>query len=154
MKMQHSYVHEILNPNSKRTKEHKTHKLPLNTCTRDKEHTKLTLNTCYRAKSKRDQVASQKSHNSKSQIYLRWSLVLVHRPWKWCTPWTPPGRGWRATFDVPLAFGVDPPKVLQASHLQSQNQEREWATVSTLGLAQKESNHLLKSVEPSAQKWG
>jgi hypothetical protein len=33
-------------------KEHKTHKLPLNTCTRDKEHTKLTLSTHDRAKSR------------------------------------------------------------------------------------------------------
>jgi hypothetical protein len=29
----------------KRAKEHKTHKLLLNTCTRAKEHTKLTLHT-------------------------------------------------------------------------------------------------------------
>jgi hypothetical protein len=29
----------------KRAKEHKTHKLPLNACTRAKEHTKLTLHT-------------------------------------------------------------------------------------------------------------
>jgi hypothetical protein len=30
---------------SKRAKEHKTHKLPLNTCIKFKEHTKLTLYT-------------------------------------------------------------------------------------------------------------
>jgi hypothetical protein len=34
-----------------KSKEHKTHKLPLNTCTRAKEHTKLTPSTCDRAKS-------------------------------------------------------------------------------------------------------
>jgi hypothetical protein len=34
-----------LDTTGKRTKEHKTHKLPLNTCTRAKEHTKLTLHT-------------------------------------------------------------------------------------------------------------
>jgi hypothetical protein len=35
---------------SKRAKKHKTHKLPLNTCTRAKEHTKLTLSIHDRAK--------------------------------------------------------------------------------------------------------
>jgi hypothetical protein len=34
-----------LDTTGKRAKEHKTHKLPLNTCTRDKEHTTLTLHT-------------------------------------------------------------------------------------------------------------
>jgi hypothetical protein len=34
-----------LDTTGKRVKEHKTHKLPLNTCTRAKEHTKLTLQT-------------------------------------------------------------------------------------------------------------
>jgi hypothetical protein len=34
-----------LDTTGKRVKERKTHKLPLNTCTRDKEHTKLTLHT-------------------------------------------------------------------------------------------------------------
>jgi hypothetical protein len=34
-----------LDTTSKRAKEHKTHKLPLNACTRAKEHTKLTLHT-------------------------------------------------------------------------------------------------------------
>jgi hypothetical protein len=34
-----------LDTTSKRAKECKTHKLPLNTCTRAKEHTKLTLHT-------------------------------------------------------------------------------------------------------------
>jgi hypothetical protein len=34
-----------LDTTGKRAKEHKTHKLPLNTCTRAKEHTKLTLHT-------------------------------------------------------------------------------------------------------------
>jgi hypothetical protein len=34
-----------LNTIGKRAKEHKTHKLPLNTCTKAKEHTKLTLHT-------------------------------------------------------------------------------------------------------------
>jgi hypothetical protein len=29
----------------KRAKEHKTHKLPLNSCIKSKEHTKLTLHT-------------------------------------------------------------------------------------------------------------
>jgi hypothetical protein len=32
-----------LDTTSKRAKEHKTHKLPLNTCIKAKEHTKLTL---------------------------------------------------------------------------------------------------------------
>jgi hypothetical protein len=34
-----------LDTTGKRAKEHKIHKLPLNTCTRAKEHTKLTLHT-------------------------------------------------------------------------------------------------------------
>jgi hypothetical protein len=34
-----------LDTTGKREKERKTHKLPLNTCTRAKEHTKLTLHT-------------------------------------------------------------------------------------------------------------
>jgi hypothetical protein len=34
-----------LDTTSTRAKEHKTHKLPLNTCTRAKEHAKLTLHT-------------------------------------------------------------------------------------------------------------
>jgi hypothetical protein len=34
-----------LDTTGKRAKEHKTHKLPLNTCIRFKEHTKLTLYT-------------------------------------------------------------------------------------------------------------
>jgi hypothetical protein len=49
--MHETYIHEMPNPNLKREKEHKTHKLPLNTCTRAKEPTKLTLNTCDKAKS-------------------------------------------------------------------------------------------------------
>jgi hypothetical protein len=34
-----------LDTTGKRAKDHKTHKLPQNTCTRAKEHTKLTLHT-------------------------------------------------------------------------------------------------------------
>jgi hypothetical protein len=34
-----------LDTTGKRAKKHKNHKLPLNTCTRAKEHTKLTLHT-------------------------------------------------------------------------------------------------------------
>jgi hypothetical protein len=34
-----------LDTTGKRAKKHKTHKLPLNTCTRAKEHKKLTLHT-------------------------------------------------------------------------------------------------------------
>jgi hypothetical protein len=34
-----------LNATGKRAKEHKTHKLPLNSCIKAKEHTKLTLHT-------------------------------------------------------------------------------------------------------------
>jgi hypothetical protein len=34
-----------LDTTGKTAKEHKTHKLPLNTCTRAKEHTKLILHT-------------------------------------------------------------------------------------------------------------
>jgi glutamyl/glutaminyl-tRNA synthetase len=41
-----------LDTTGKRAKKQKTHKLPLNTCTRAKEHTKLTLSTHDRAKSK------------------------------------------------------------------------------------------------------
>jgi hypothetical protein len=40
-----------LNTTGKRARKHKTHKLPINTCTRTKEHTKLTLSTHDRAKS-------------------------------------------------------------------------------------------------------
>jgi hypothetical protein len=40
-----------LDTTSKRARKHKTHKLPINTCTRAKEHTKLTLSTHDRAKS-------------------------------------------------------------------------------------------------------
>jgi hypothetical protein len=40
-----------LDTTDKRAKKHKTHKLPLNTCTRAKEHTKLTLSIHDRAKS-------------------------------------------------------------------------------------------------------
>jgi hypothetical protein len=39
-----------LDTTGKIVKKHKTHKLPLNTCTRAKEHTKLTLSTHDRAK--------------------------------------------------------------------------------------------------------
>jgi hypothetical protein len=34
-----------LDTSGKRAKEHKTHKLPINSCIKAKEHTKLTLNT-------------------------------------------------------------------------------------------------------------
>jgi hypothetical protein len=34
-----------LDTTGKRAKEHKTQKLPLNSCIKDKEHTKLTLHT-------------------------------------------------------------------------------------------------------------
>jgi hypothetical protein len=44
-------------PKLKKAKEHKAYQLPLNTCTRIKEHTKLILSTRDRTKSKRDQVA-------------------------------------------------------------------------------------------------
>jgi hypothetical protein len=45
------------------------------------------------------------------------------------------------TFDLQSpSSGIDPPKVLEASHLQNQNQELERATDATVGLAQKESN--------------
>jgi hypothetical protein len=46
-----------LDTTGKRAKEHKTHKLPLNSCIKAKEHTKLTLHTWDRAKSKVNQVA-------------------------------------------------------------------------------------------------
>jgi hypothetical protein len=42
---------EELDTTGTREKKHKTHKLPLNTCNRAKEHTKLTLGTHDRAKS-------------------------------------------------------------------------------------------------------
>jgi hypothetical protein len=77
-------------------KERKTHKLPLNTCTRAKEHTKLTLHTWDKARSKTNQVAWSRPHTWRSQIDSLWSflhnsLVLVHRPRKWCTSMSPPG---------------------------------------------------------------
>jgi hypothetical protein len=40
-----------LDTTDKRSKKHKNHKLPPNTCTRPKEHTKLTIITHDRAKS-------------------------------------------------------------------------------------------------------
>jgi hypothetical protein len=111
--MQNAYVYMGSPTQAQKAKEHKTHKLPLNTCTRTKEHTKLTLDTCEKAKNKRDQVAWRKPHNSKSPNYLPWSLALVHRPQKWCSPLTSPGWGClRATFDLQSpSSGVDPPKV-------------------------------------------
>jgi hypothetical protein len=41
---------KVLDPTGERAKKHKNHKLPLNTCTRAKEHTKLTLSRHDRAK--------------------------------------------------------------------------------------------------------
>jgi hypothetical protein len=46
-----------LDTTDKSAKERKTHKLPLNSCIKAKEHTKLTLHTGDRAKSKKNQVA-------------------------------------------------------------------------------------------------
>jgi hypothetical protein len=46
-----------LDTTGKREMERKTHKLPLNSCIKAKEHTKLTLHTWDRAKSKKNQVA-------------------------------------------------------------------------------------------------
>jgi hypothetical protein len=91
--MKHARCIEMPNPNSKWAKDHKTHKLPLNSCNRAKENTKLALNTCNRAKSKRDQVARQEQHIIMSQIYLPWLLILIYHPWKWCTPMKPPRWG-------------------------------------------------------------
>jgi hypothetical protein len=56
-KMQNAYVYMCSLTQAQKAKEHKTHKLPLNTCTRTKEHTNLTLDTCEKAKNKREQVA-------------------------------------------------------------------------------------------------
>jgi hypothetical protein len=139
--MQNAYVYMGSPTQAQKAKEHKTHKLPLNTCTRAKEHTKPTLDTCDKAKIKRDWVAWRKPHNSKSPNYLPWSPTPVHRPQKWCSPLTSPWWGLRTTFDLQSpSSGVDPPKVLQASCLQNQIQERERATDAALGIAQKGSN--------------
>jgi hypothetical protein len=78
-----------------KAKEHKTHKLPLNSCIKAKEHTKLTLHTWDREKSKRPQVAWPRPHTWRSQkhlplSFLQKSLILIHHPRKWCTSMSPP----------------------------------------------------------------
>jgi hypothetical protein len=98
-----------------KSKEAQTHKPPLNTCTRAKEHTKLTLHTWDRTRSKTNQVAWPRPHTWRSQIDSPWSflhnsLVLVHHPRKWCTSMSPPG----------YEAGEPPPistKCFLASHL-------------------------------------
>jgi hypothetical protein len=55
--MQNAYLYMGSPTQAQKAKEHKTHKLPLNTCTRAKEHTKHTLDTCDKVKIKKDQVA-------------------------------------------------------------------------------------------------
>jgi hypothetical protein len=87
--------HRLLEGRQKRAQHHRqkskeaqTHKLPLNTCTRAKEHTKLTLHTWDKARSKTNQVAWPRPQTLRSQIDLPWSflhnsLILVHHFWKW-----------------------------------------------------------------------
>jgi hypothetical protein len=96
-----------LDTTGKRAKEHKTHKLPLNSCIKAKEHTKLTLHTWDREKSKKNQVAWPRPHTWRSQIplplsFLQKSLILVHHPRKWCTSMSPPG--YEATPDINQMF--------------------------------------------------
>jgi hypothetical protein len=119
----------------KRAKERETHKLPLNTCTRAKEHTKLTLHTWDRAKSKRNQVAWPRPHTWRSQIrsplsFINNSLILVHHPRKWCTYMSPLGR--EAKEPPPISTKCSP-----GHPPATQNQEGERANDSTLGLVPK-----------------
>jgi hypothetical protein len=121
-----------LDTTGKRAKEHKTHKHPLNSCIKAKKHTKLTLHTWDREKSKMNQVASLSPHTWRSQIYLSWSflhnsLVLVHHPRNWCTSLSPPGY---EAEEPPLISTKCSPGLPPAT----QNQERERANDSTLGL--------------------
>jgi hypothetical protein len=67
-----------LDTTGKRAKECKTHKLPLNSCVKAKEHTKLTLHTWDRAKSK-------KMFNS--TLVLRFNQETVH---DFILPFLPP----------------------------------------------------------------
>jgi hypothetical protein len=84
-----------LDTTSERAKEHKTHKLPLNSCIKAKEHTKLTLHTWDRAESKINQVAWPRPQTWRSQIhsplsFIHNSLILVDYPRKWCSYMSPP----------------------------------------------------------------
>jgi hypothetical protein len=118
-----------------KSKEHKTHKLPLNSCIKAKEHTKLTLHTWDRAKSLKNQVTWPRPNTWRSQIHLPLSflqkpLILVHHPRKWCTSMSP--TGYEAEEPPPIStkcsLGLPP---------ATQNQERERANDSTLGLVPK-----------------
>jgi phage/plasmid-associated DNA primase len=121
-----------------KSKEAQTHKLPLNTCTRDKEHTKLTLSTHDRAKSTTNQVAWPRPHSWRSQIhlplsFLQMSLIFVHHPRKWCTSMPPPG--YEAGEPPPISTKCSP-----SLPPATQNQEWEQANDSTLRLVLKVSN--------------
>jgi hypothetical protein len=77
--MQNAYVYMGSPTQAQKAKEHKTHKLPLNTCTRTKEHTKLTLDTCKRRRTKETKWLDE-SHTTQSlqTTYLDhslWSIV-------------------------------------------------------------------------------
>jgi hypothetical protein len=80
-------------------------------------------------------VAWPRPHTWRSQIhlplpFLRKSLILVHHPRKWCTTMSPPGYG-----------AGEPPPISTKCSLSfppaTQNQERERANDSTLGLVPK-----------------
>jgi hypothetical protein len=57
-------------PNTKMANKHKTHKLPLNTCTRAKEHTKLTLSTCETAKNTKKPSGFHKHKKKENSLYM------------------------------------------------------------------------------------
>jgi hypothetical protein len=83
-------------------------------------------------------VAWPRPHTWRSQIhlplsFLQKSLVLVHRPRKWCASMSPPG--YEAGEPSPISTKCSPglPPAIE-------NQERERANDSTLGLVPKVSN--------------
>jgi hypothetical protein len=127
-----------LDTTDKRAKECKTHKLPLFSCIKAKEHTKLTLHTWDGENSIMNQVVWPRPHTWRSQIhlplsFLQKSLILVHHPRKWCTSMSPPG----------YKVGEPPPLSTKCSPglpPATQNQERERANDSTLGLVPKVSD--------------
>jgi hypothetical protein len=93
---------------------------------------KAPLHTWDRAKSEKNQVAWPRAHTSRSQIhlslsFLQKSLILVHHPLKWCTSMSPPGYETKEPPPISTKCSPDLP-------LATQNQERERANDSTLGL--------------------
>jgi hypothetical protein len=157
-----------LDTTGKRAKERKTHKLPLNTCTRAKEHTKLTLsthdrekiilsthaplNSCIkfkehtkltlhtwdRARSKTNQVAWPRPHTWRSQIYSPWSFL--HNS----LILVHHPQKWCTSMSPPGYEAGEPPpistKCSPGLPPATQNQEQERANDSTLGLVPKVSN--------------